>query len=321
MRVLVLGGSEFVGRHFVLSARAAGLDVTLLNRGRTNPELFADLQRMRGDRDDPAVLAVAAEQPWDAVVDTCGYLPASVRRSVEALRPVADRYLFVSTVSVYDLDGLEPGADESATRQRADYDSSDVTPQTYGPLKVACEDVVTEVWDDASVIVRPGLVAGPFDPTDRFTFWMARALAPEPFVVPATDSPLQVIDARDLADFVVRLLLSAASGAYQAVGDPGTTLAATVRRAAELAGRGATPVPVAVSDLEQAGVRPWHDLPLWVASDGPPFLQLDPSRALAAGLTHRSMDDTILATQTWYAARPDQTLTTGWSREQEAALL
>lgn len=322
MQVLVIGGTEFVGRHLVLAARAAGLDLTLFNRQSTNPGLFSDLERVKGDRTDPDALAALGSRRWDAVVDTCGYLPGDVRASAHALADATDRYLFVSTVSVYAEEELEPGADESAALHPPETEATEVTGATYGPLKVACEQVAQEVFGDRCTVVRPGVVCGPHDPTDRFTWWVERAARGGEMLVPDSPRAVQVIDARDLSELMVRLVIGGVSGTFNAVG-PGEplTLPQLAGLAAEVAGAGARPRLVDPSWLIGQEVRPWQDLPLWLGPDGPEVFGLSAERARAAGLTHRPMTDTVAATLAWTSGREAGERKVGLQPEREEQLL
>ena len=183
MRILVLGGTQFLGRHVVEAALARGHDVTLFNRGQTRPELFPGVERLVGDRDGD--LAALEAGSWDAVVDTSGYVPRLVRASAELLEPRAGRYLFVSSISVY-ADVSRPGVDEDAPVAQLEEETEEHRGPAYGALKALCEHAVQEVYGERATIVRPGLIVGPWDPTGRFTYWPARiaeggdVLAPEP---------------------------------------------------------------------------------------------------------------------------------------------
>jgi 2'-hydroxyisoflavone reductase len=319
VRLLILGGTEFVGRHVVLAARAAGMDITLFNRGTTNPDLFGDLERITGDR--ATDLDRLAGRSWDAIVDTCGYTPADVGASAQALRGSARHYVFVSTVSVY-AELAEPGAAEDAALHPPERSTREVTGETYGPLKVACEEEVDAHWGSDALIVRPGVVAGPHDPTDRFTYWVVRASEGGQVLGPgAPDRALQVIDARDLGDWIVRALLAGITGVHNAVG-PTVTFGDLLETGAQRAGGDADITWVADGFLREHDVEPWADLPLWLPPDVlPGLVRVSAQRAVEAGLTFRTLADTVAATQDWALSRPEHALKAGMSREREQELL
>jgi 2'-hydroxyisoflavone reductase len=206
VRLLVLGGTKFLGRAIVEAALARGHEVTLFNRGETNPELFPETEKLRGDRTSD--LSALDGREWDAAVDVAGYIPGVVRRSAEALRDSVGRYLFVSTVSVYA--GFAEGPNEESPRaELGDQPVDELLPEyeNYGALKALCEDVVSEIYGDRATVVRPGLIVGPHDPTGRFTYWPHRIARGGRFVVPApADRRVQFVDVRDLAEWIVRLL-------------------------------------------------------------------------------------------------------------------
>ncbi|HZE05500.1 MAG TPA: NAD-dependent epimerase/dehydratase family protein, partial [Solirubrobacteraceae bacterium] len=216
MRLLVLGGTTFLGRHVVEAALARGHAVTLFNRGRTNPELFPGVERRVGDRDGG--LEALAVGTWDAVVDTSGYVPRIVDASARLLEPRVGRYVFVSSVSVY-ADLSRPGVDEDAPLAALDEDTEEHRGPAYGALKALSEHAVQKVYGRRATVVRPGLIVGPWDPTGRFTYWPTRVaaggevLAPEP-----RRGPVQLIDARDLAAWIVHLVEGDVAGVFNAVG-------------------------------------------------------------------------------------------------------
>jgi len=205
MKILVLGGTRFVGRHIVEAALAGGHRVTLFNRGQTNPGLFPDVETLKGDRDGG--LDMLRGRRWDAVVDTYGMLPRLVRASTEILKSAAEQYVFISTLAVY-ADYANPvTGEELPLRELSDPTVEELTGDTYGGLKVLCERAVQEVFGPGALIIRPGFIVGPWDATDRFTYWMRRIQRGGEMLAPGQpDDPMQVIDARDLAHFVVRLV-------------------------------------------------------------------------------------------------------------------
>ena len=237
MRILILGGTSFVGRAIVDDLLAGGHDVTLFSRGKTGTDLFPTLERRTGDR-DTGDYASLADGSWDAVVDVSGYVPRHVAEAGDALAGRAGRYLFISTGSVYDRTKAPTGMTEDAPRLPPERGTEEITNDTYGPLKVACEDDVLARYGKDATIVRPGIVAGPYDPTDRFTYWVRRSAAGGAVAVPGRlEQPVQVVDSRDLARLVTRLLEDNSAGTYNAVGpsEP-VTLGELVQACAAAAG-------------------------------------------------------------------------------------
>lgn len=320
LRVLVLGGTEFLGRHLVEAALARGHEVTLFNRGLTRPGLFPVVERLVGDRDGR--LDALAGGGWDAVVDTSGYVPRVVRASAELLAPRVARYLFVSSVSAY-ADLSRPGVTEDAPTAALEQETEEYRGPAYGALKALCERAVVDVYGDRATVVRPGLIVGPWDPTNRFTYWPVRiaeggdVLAPEP-----RGGAVQVIDARDLAGWCVRLLEDDVGGTFNAVG-PTLTMERVLDECRRVAGGAARLVWAPAERLLEAGVGQWLELPLWlVDAEYAGMQRVDVSRAVAAGLRPRPLADTIADTLEW--ARSGETPVAppaGLDRDRERELL
>ena len=300
MKILVLGGTRFVGRHLVAAALERGHQLTLFHRGRTGADLFGEVERVQGDRERAEDLARLGGRRWDAVVDTSGYLPGVVRRSVEQLAGAVERYLFVLTISVY-ADVRGPGADEdAAVAAPADPAATQVTDGSYGGLKVACEQVVQGALGARALVVRPGMIVGPHDPSDRYAYWLVRAAAGGEVLVPgAPDRPVQMIDARDLAAWMVALLERGQGGVFNATG-PETPMTWSGWMAALARAAGTEPTWTWVGDafLEARGVD-GGALPLWIPAAEADFFSLSIERALAAGLGFRSPEETARDTLAW----------------------
>jgi 2'-hydroxyisoflavone reductase len=286
VRILVLGGTKFLGRAFVEAALAAGHEPTLFTRGRTNPGLFPGVERVEGDRERD--LDALANRTWDAVVDTSTFLPRVAALSADALHDRVGRYLYVSSISAY-ADLSVPATEESALAT----DAPDESAEHYGALKAACEKVVLDRYGDRALVVRPGLIVGPHDPTGRFTYWALRLALGGTVLAPGRPDDLkQFIDVRDLAGWMLRMLEGDEGGVYNATGQPipfGELLAAC--------NGDARLVWVPSEELVGAGVGEWMELPLWIAS--PEFAamqQVDVSKAIAAGLTFRPLEETVRAT-------------------------
>jgi 2'-hydroxyisoflavone reductase len=295
VKLLVLGGTQFLGRAAVETALERGHEVTLFTRGQTNPELFPEAEKLRGDR---AADAVPAGE-WDGVIDTSGYVPAIVRRSAEALRNSVRRYLFVSSISVYA--GFSEGPAEDSERERLAKDQPDdeLMPsyENYGALKALCEDVVSEIYGERALIIRPGLIVGPHDPTGRFTYWPHRVARGGEFVVPGPrEQQVQFVDARDLGAWLVDLCERRESGAFNAT-HPGVVWRDLVDSCLSVTGADAQPVWIDGDWLAEQGVAQWSELPLWLNDPEVRGMhRADVSRAVAAGLTFRGLEDTIRGT-------------------------
>ena len=311
MRLLILGGTRFVGRHVADAALQAGHDVTLFTRGMTNPGLFAEAEHLRGDRDGD--LGALARRAWDVVIDPSGYVPRVVAASAQAID--AEHYVFISSISVY-ARMPEIGTREDAAVARVPGDCENVA-EHYGGLKALCEQVVAERFPDRHLNLRAGLIVGPHDYTGRFTYWARRTALPGPVLAPApADRPVQLIDVRDLADWIVRAAQERVTGTMNAVGEP-------FEFGRILEGADVTWAPP--EWLLQQGVEPWSELPVWLGTDPEfrGFLAADTSRARAAGLQARPLAETIGDTRAWAQDRPfpgDAGLTPARERELLDAL-
>lgn len=318
MKILVFGGTKFLGRATVEEALERGHELTLFNRGQTNPDLFPEVEQLRGDRTKD--LAALAGGEWDAVVDPSGYIPAAVRASAEELRDRVGRYLFVSTISVYADFSRGPSEDSQRATLEDGQPEDELMPEyeNYGALKALAEDAVSDVYGDRALIVRPGLIVGPHDPTGRFTYWPHRIARGGEFLIPAPpDEPQQFVDVRDLAGWMVDLLEQGASGAFNAT-HPGISRAELVESATRVTGSDATPVWTDPDWLAGQGVGQWMELPLWVHdADSVGIHRADVSRAVDAGLTFRPLDDVVRDTLEQAATTDDA----GLARERERELL
>src|SRR5580658_4610010 len=312
MRILVLGGTSFVGRAIVEDALSTGASVTLFRRGKTGAALFPALTRLIGDRDSGDYDALRGGS-WDAVVDTSGYVPRHVGQAMDVIGDRTGRYLFISSHAVYRHD-VPPGATEDAPRRVPVRDTEELDDATYGPLKVACEDDVTARYGSRATIVRPGKVAGPHDPQDGLTYWVRRAARGGRVAVPADPAqPVQVIDSRDLARLVVQLLADDRAGSFHAVGpaDP-VTLGGLIRTCARVAG---TEVEIVAVPGDTA--TPLFPLvrPYWASQ------QRSPARARAAGMPATPLEVTVADVLAWDRERGEPPLSRGFSPDQEQAVL
>jgi 2'-hydroxyisoflavone reductase len=319
MKLLILGGTRFLGRHLVDLALTRGDAVTVFTRGKQPNHWGGRVTALTGNRDQaisPGLRALE-EGEWDAVIDTSGYVPRIVRQSAELLSSRVGRYLFVSSISVF-TDASRSGLTEKDPVGVLEDPTTEEIGKHYGPLKAACERVVSEVYGHRALNVRPGLIVGPHDPTDRFGYWVARFVHPtllgnraSEAVVPNPPSrPIQVIDARDLAALMIDLLDKGLDGIYNATSPAGElTMGAMIDALCEVGGA-AAPKPRWVDEeiLVDKKVDPWTGLPLWIPlsfNDEAGFMQIDCTKAERAGLRTRPLVDTIRDTARWLAERPN----------------
>ncbi len=324
MHILVLGGTRFLGRHFVAQALAAGHRLTLLHRGRSGAGLFPEAEHLIADRDGD--LAALDGRAWDTVLDTSAYLPRQVRAVADKLAGRVGVYQLVSTISVYpDFD--RPGLDEDAPRAvLPDPEVQTVDGSTYGGLKALCEDAALAAFGTRCLIARPGLLVGPHDPTERFTWWVRRVATGGDVIAPGDPAaPVQFIDARDAAAWLLRAAEAGTVGSFNLTGPvraPGRplTMGEFLATAVERLAPGARLHWLDEAFLLGAGVVPWTELPVWVPSDSAGIHQVDIRRAVASGLSCRPLADTLADTAAWAAEVPAQG-STGLAAEREAALL
>jgi 2'-hydroxyisoflavone reductase len=323
MDALLVGGPLFLGRHLIDALLTGGHRVTMLNRGQTNPDLYPEVERLVGDRrTDVSALKGKA---FDAVIDTSAYFPGDVRRVMDAIGDGVGHYTFVSTISVY-ADESTPGIDETAAVGHIDDPETDeVTGESYGPLKALCEVTAEAALPGRVANVRPGLIVGPNDPSDRFTYWVRRMARGGDVLAPnRPDMPVQIIDVRDLAEWIVRLAENSTAGVFNATG-PATPhrFDSVIDACHAAAGSDAQIVWVDEGWLTEQGVAPWMELPLWLPAgagyDG--LSAVNVSRAVGAGLTFRSLADTCEATLAWDRTRNEAGMAAQLSAEREAELL
>jgi 2'-hydroxyisoflavone reductase len=316
VRLLLLGGTKFLGRHAVDAALAAGHEVTTFTRGRTNPGLFPEVEHLRGDRDGD--LEALRGRAWDGAIDTSGYVPRIVRQSAELLRDAVERYVFVSSISAYG--DFSVPIDEATPVAELDDPGTEDVAEHYGALKAACEGVVEEIYGDRSARVRAGLIVGPFDPTDRFTYWPRRIAAGGRVLAPGVpEAPVQFVDARDLAAWLVQLALEGPGGLYNATG-PAEPLAFAelLERSRATLGSNATVVWTDAQRVLDAGVAPWTELPLWLPDpDYAGMSRANISRAVDAGLRFRPLEQTVADTLAWDRTVPGDRPTLAPEKERE----
>ena len=313
MKLLVLGGTQFVGRHIVNTALERGHEVTLFHRGTRDP--FGACHNILGDREHDLE---RLRGEWDAVVDTCGYVPRVVGLSAAHLEPFVKRYCFISSISAYaSLEGLP---DEDAALGQLEEQTEEVTGGNYGPLKALCEQAVTRTFGARGLLIRPGLVVGPFDPTDRFSYWVDRVARGGAVIAPQAQQTC-FIDARDLAGFVIEALETDLSGTFNADGR-NQSLPDILEVMRSVSDSDAAFTWVTAEFLLEQNVKPWagaDSLPLWTAGDP---LGTNISKALSAGLTHRSLEQTVRDTLEWLRSREAEYVwRSGITAARETALL
>jgi len=320
VRLLVLGGTRFLGRAVAEAALAADHEVTLFNRGVTNPGLFPEAERLVGDL--RGALDELRRRTWDAAIDLDPtQLPQHTRRRVEVLAGAVRHYVFVSTISVY-ADPSRPLLEGSLLVEPPAQEPDSFEPDLYGACKVASERAVLAVFGSRGTVARPGLIVGPHDPTDRFTYWPRRLAEGGDVLAPGDpDAPVQLVDARDLGAWLLRLVENRIGGVFNATGpERPLTLGALLERVAAAVDGDARLVWTDEQRILDAGVTPWSELPLWVPGDEwRGLLQADVGRALAAGLTFRPLEETARDTLAWSRAAGEQQPTL--SREKERQLL
>jgi len=331
LRILLLGGTRFIGVHLTEFALQRGHTVTFFNRGKTNPGKFPQVEKLTGDRDGQ--LDALKGKTWDAVVDTSGYVPRHVRLSAELLAPHVQHYLFVSSISVYP-NFATPMNEESPVAKMPDESVEKVDGQTYGPLKALCEKAVQTALPGRATILRPGLIVGPEDNTDRFTYWPARAARGGEMIAPGSpQDPIQFIDARDLAVFTLDVLEQKSLGIYNVISPPGRfTIGGLIDASVSAANSLVKPEPkpqsvwIPAEFLEQQKIEPWQDMPVWLppVGENAASAQTSVNRALKAGLRISDIERTVRDTLAWHLGRPQSErmkLKAGISAERERAAL
>ena len=328
MKLLVLGGTAFLGPHFVRAALANGHEVTLFNRGKTNPEMFQELEQLRGDRDKHELGALKGRD-WDAVLDTSGYVPGHVREAAELLKDHVGHYQFISTISVYGNFMQRPMLiDEDASTATVSQEVVDEV-QTirqsfrhYGAMKALCEQAAEAVMPGRVSNLRPGLIVGPMDRSDRFTYWPWRMDQGGEVLCPGDpDGHSQFIDVRDLAAWMLHCIEQGITGVYNAVGFAGRTAISEVLGACKCATSSDAQLTwVSEEFLREQKVRAYTEMPLWIPEEGRRMVRNQ--KAMAQGLRFRPIADTVRDTLAWARdERGDKPLRAGLKAERERELL
>lgn len=300
MHVLVIGGTQFIGKHITHLLLKNGHTVTHFNRGKSNAGAFPNVETVIGDRDHD--LGKLDGRRFDWILDMCGYTKQSVIKSANRT-DLADRYCYISTISVFAKPFPDTIGEDSPLGALENEETEVVDAETYGPLKAVCEREVLARWGDRAFLPRPGVVVGPDDPTDRFTYWVRRFAAGGDVLVPrATGEPIPMVDARDLATVVVRGMEDQASGTAICV-TPECTMDSIVEACLAQIPNPGRPVYADRDWLIEQGITLWSDLPLWSASARPAF---DSNRALALGMPTTPMAQTVRDTYEWMMRLPKE---------------
>jgi 2'-hydroxyisoflavone reductase len=319
--LLILGGTRFLGRHLARAALERGDRVTLFNRGVSGPGLFPEVEALRGDRGGD--LSALRGRRWDAAIDTSGYLPREVRASAGLLAGTVGHYTFVSSISVY----------ENFSRWGLDEDAPVLAPpnpepeepdwERYGESKVGCERAAEAAMPGRTLVIRPGMIVGPHDYTNRFPYWCRRVAEGGEILAPGDpDRPVQLIDGRDLAGWMLRMAEERRTGVFNATGPAHEiTMGGMLERIREATGSDARFVWASEEWLLGAGVKPWEELPLWVPEEMAGILSVSVYGAVGAGLAFRPLTRTVRDTLEGDAGGPSAELAAGMTRGREGELL
>jgi 2'-hydroxyisoflavone reductase len=331
LKILILGGTRFIGLHMTALAQQRGHTLTFFNRGKTRTDLHPEVERIKGDRNGEIDGLKGRE--WDVVIDNSGYVPRHVKLSAELLASKVKQYVFVSSISVYP-DFSVPRDESSPVGKLVDETVEKVDGDTYGPLKALCEQAVQKALPGRATVIRPGLIVGPDDNTDRFTYWPARAARGGEFIAPGNPAdPFQVIDVRDLAAFTLNAVENHTTGVYNLVSNVnefkfGELTDACIAAANKLAKPADAPRTTWISAefLEEQKVEPWSDMPVWLPAKGEEaaFAGTNNHAALAQGLKITPLKKTVDDTLAWHLSRPAEErekLKSGIAADKEAAVL
>jgi len=326
IKLLILGGTAFLGPAIVNAAVARGHTITLFNRGKTNPQLYPELEKLRGDRNGD--LEALAGRQWDAVIDTSGYYPRVVKMSAELLAPNVGHYTFISSISVY-RDFKTPDMTEAAPVGTIDDPTiEEITGETYGPLQALCGQAAEAAMPGRVANIRPGLIVGPRDRSDRFTYWPVRIARGGEVLCPGNgDDFIQIIDVRDLGEWLVMLSERRITGVYNADSAPrAITMGSLLAKCREVCNPQAELTWTDAEFLAEQEVQAWSNMPCWIPAEGDEvaFALVSTTKAQAAGLGRRPLDDTIRDTLAWWQQQPAerrQKMRAGMDPEREVEVL
>ncbi|MFO0839709.1 MAG: NAD-dependent epimerase/dehydratase family protein [Phycisphaerae bacterium] len=323
-KLLILGGTSFLGPAVVRAALARGHTLTLFNRGKTRPGLFPDIEQLHGDRDGD--LKSLEGRKWDCVLDTSGYVPRIVKLSAELLKDAVKHYIFISTISVY-ADTSKP-IDESSPLAKMEDESSESVKEYYGALKALCEQAAEKIMPGRVTNIRPGLIVGPEDPSDRFTYWPVRIDRGGDVLAPGSaDDQVQVIDVRDLGEWIVKVMEDGTTGLFNTTGPDKPLSMGRMLEACQHATKSESKLIWADADfLEANKVQGWSDMPVWLPPRGETacFAKVDCRKAIAKGLKFRPIDEIAKDTLAWFKTLPEERrakLRAGIKPEREVEVL
>lgn len=324
LKILILGGTGFIGPHQVEAALGRGHEVTIFNRGKTAPNMFPDIENLVGDRDNN--LTALNGRQWDAVIDDSGFIPRWVKQTAEMLKGNVSQYLYMSSLSIYADNTVIGQTEQGVLQTLGDPTTEDATTRNYGGMKALSEDYVRASFPTKNTLVRAGLVVGPGDPTDRFTYWPVRLHRGGETLAPGNPSdPIQCIDVRDLARWTIKALEDGHYGAYNVTGPyHQMTMGEFLELTMDTINSNATLTWVPAEFLNQQNVNPWTDLPLWVppGSEMEGFVRVDIKKAVDADLTFRPMSETVQDSLAWYRTIfDDGDLKAGLTALREAEVL
>ena len=326
MRVLILGGTGFIGPHFVEKLRAQGHTLTLFNRGKRNAGLFPQIETLLGDRNGK--LDALKNRSWDVIIDNSGYVPRHVKASAELLKDRVQHYIFVSSISAY-ADLATANIDEDhPTARLPDPSTEEVNEETYGGLKALCEQAVEQTYGKRATILRPTYIVGPGDPTDRFTYWPVRVARGGTMLAPGTpEDPIQIIDVRDFADFTTACAEQGLAGRYNVCVPPRSlSIGKLLESAKRISKSDARIVWANQAFLEANNLIESGEIPIWSPTEGEyaGAALVNSDRAVAKGLRFRNLEATIGDTLAWHRTRPEeqrQKLRAGLTPQRETELL
>ncbi len=326
LKVLILGGTGISGPHLVRELRAAGHQLTLLNRGKRNPGLFKDVETLIGDRNGP--LDMLKGRDWDVVVDNSGYFPRQLQLSTGLLKEHTQHYIYVSSISAY-ADLTPPGIDEDYQLAKlTDPDATEITNDNYGGLKAACEQIVEQTFGERQAVIRPSYIVGPGDSSDRFTYWPVRVARGGEVLAPGTpNDTVQFIDVRDMADFMRACVERKIKGRYNLCNPPGSvTMGELLETSKRVSKSNATFTWASQTFIEEQKLVQNGEIPIWAPPVGKEAgaTLVSSARAVAQGLRFRDLDVTIKDTLAWHEQRPADEkakLRAGLTAEREAQLL